>query len=339
LINQEREALRARSGFTLLEVLLAVGILAIVVSIIYTTFSGVITTMGASRVMSEELRLRQFLERSFQVNFSSVYLDRGDGQPGYEFIGISEDSRGGPADAIRFVSASSLMGGLSLPGDLKEVRYEVLGAEGLANDFSLRDETAGDVEGPQLQATETPLTIAKLALAAGDPAATQLGQTAESAVRQSARASTPAVDIDYDAPTWTVPIRTFDVQYFDGTQWVEEWDSTAYGRLPWSVQIRVNFARTEAQIEQEEKDRIDPEEDPDFEMVIALPMGVGRIEDARVVADDERARDQRRLDEQQERARDQNRGEPKPGSGNVDSESSSDGANTSVFGISNRRDQ
>jgi len=81
-----------------------------------------------------------------------------------------------------------------------------------------------------------------------------------------------------------VPIRTFDIRYYDGAEWVDEWDSEIVGRLPWSVHVKVNFARTEEQIEEEEDENIDIEEDPDFEMVIPLPTGFGRLQDGREIA-------------------------------------------------------
>ncbi len=301
------------AGFTLIEVLLAIAILAVVVSMVYTSFSSVTTTIGVSRVNSEELRLRQFLERSFQNNFASVYMDQGLGLPGYQFIGLNEDSPDGPVDSIRFASSALMMGGMALPGDLKEVRYEVLGVEGRIGDFSLRDDVDEDA-GPQLRATETPLSVANLMALSGD---------VDDPERESES------DSGFDAPTWTVPIRSFDVRYYDGAEWVDEWDSEVVGRLPWSVHVKVNFARTEAQIEEEENDRIDIEEFPDFEMVIPLPAGMGRIQDAREIASMEAQRDlqSRQLAGQQ--------GTIQAG-GAADTADGTPSAGTSVFGVNSR---
>lgn len=303
------------AGFTLIEVLLAIAILVVVVSMVYTSFSSVTTTMGVSRVNSEELRLRQFLEQSFQRNFASVYIDQRLGLPGYQFIGLDEDSPNGPVDSLRFASSASMMGGLALPGDLKEVRYEVLGAEGRIGDFSLRDD--GDENaGTQLRATETPLAVANLLAPPGE-----------------VNDSEPDSDLDlgFEAPTWTVPIRTFDVRYFDGVDWVDEWDSELVGRLPWSVHVKINFARTEEQIERERDDRIDIEEDPDFEMMISLPAGMGRMQDGREIASMEM---QRELELRQQTAQqgallDRNdRG----------TATGTPSAGTTVFGINSRND-
>ncbi len=300
------------AGFTLIEVLVAISLLAVVVSMVYTSFSSVTTTIGVSRVNAEELRLRQFLERSLQTNFASVYMDQGLGLPGYQFIGLNEDSPGGPVDSIRFASSASMMGGLALPGDLKEVRYEVLGVQGRLEDFSLREEVNEDA-GPQLRATETPLAIANLMALSGEVDDPE--RNAES-------------DLGFEAPTWTVPIRSFDVRYYDGADWVDEWDSEVVGRLPWSVHVKINFARTEEQIQQEEDERIDIEEDPDFEMVISLPAGMGRIQDAREIASMERQRDL-----QEQRAAHQGQG---IGGTDPDTANGEPSVGSSVFGISNR---
>ncbi len=302
------------AGFTLIEVLLAIAILVVVVSIIYTTFSSVTTTIGVSRVNSEELRLRQFLERSFQNNFASVYIDQGLGLPGYQFIGLNEDSPDGPVDSLRFASSAAMMGGMALPGDLKEVRYEVLGVEGRIGDFDLRDDENEDA-GPQLRATETPLTLANMMALSGE-------------VDDPDRDTDS--DLGYDAPTWTVPIRNFDVEYYDGAEWVDEWDSEVVGRLPWSVHVKVNFARTEEQIEREEDEHIDIEEDPDFEMVIPLPAGIGRLQDAREIASMEAQRDMqsRQLAGQQGGIQ----------GGVVDTADGTPSVGTTVFGMSSDND-
>ncbi|MBN2310637.1 MAG: prepilin-type N-terminal cleavage/methylation domain-containing protein, partial [Candidatus Hydrogenedentes bacterium] len=65
-----------QGGFTLLEILVAVFILAVIVGIVYATFATVANTVTAARVSAEELRLRQFLLRSFETNLGSVYADR-----------------------------------------------------------------------------------------------------------------------------------------------------------------------------------------------------------------------------------------------------------------------
>jgi hypothetical protein len=90
-------------------------------------------------------------------------------------------------------------------------------------------------------------------------------------------------DMSYQSPSWTVPIRSLDIRYFDGTDWLEEWDSTKENRVPWCVDIRINFARPEEQLLQEQADGIRPDEDPDFEMVVPIPAGLSRLPQGDVV--------------------------------------------------------
>ena len=54
---------------------------------------------------------------------------------------------------------------------------------------------------------------------------------------------------------------------------VESWDSLEYGRLPWAVDVRINFPGPP-----EEGDfttELDPDEDPDFRLVFTVPAGAG----------------------------------------------------------------
>lgn len=268
----------ARRGFTLLEVLIAISILVVIVAVVYASFASVTDTMAVARVRTEEMRLRQFLERSFRTNLSSVYVDPGYEQQVFQFIGLNDENTQGPRDSLRFVSTNTLIGGSALPGDYKEVRYEVLGGEQgrLGADFFDDGEQAAVASGadPQqatLEATETPL-LASNAQAVDESGNLDVDETAT---------ITPVDAPMYEAPSWSVPIRTLDFLYYDGTEWVEEWDSQVLGKLPWCVQVRINFARTEAEIEAEREQNIDIFESPDFECVIPLPIALGVQTDGR----------------------------------------------------------
>jgi hypothetical protein len=113
----------------------------------------------------------------------------------------------------------------------------------------------------------------------------------------------------YQAPSWSVPIRTLDITYFDGAEWVEEWDSMTLGRLPWCVQIRINFARTDEEIQREIDQNIDIENSPDFEMVVPLPIALGQQTDGRQLNEMENA------EAQSENAEGNSNGQPNAGAG------------------------
>jgi prepilin-type N-terminal cleavage/methylation domain-containing protein len=277
-------------GFTLLEVVIAIAILVVIMAIVYASFSSVTHTVEAARVSTEEMRLRQFLERSFRTNLAAVYVDRSVEQEVFNFVGIDDESKDGPNDSLRFVSINALMGGAGLPGDFKEVRYETIGGDESDLDAALRDdveealERGEDLRQRKLQATETPVlasNVEELDSETGYLAPNQ-GKNGDEAV--------------YESPTWTVPIRTIDFSYYDGTEWVNEWDAQVLGLLPWCVRIRINFARTEEQLEQEREERFDVNDDPDFELVVPLAIGIGRKTDGRTQEQLEEAADQAQED-------------------------------------------
>jgi len=86
-----------------------------------------------------------------------------------------------------------------------------------------------------------------------------------------------ALGIEYESPAWTVPIQSVDITYFDGEEWIDTWDSLAIGHLPWSIRVRLNFARTDEELEADRKEGIDIEEDPDFDLIVPIPLGSGVI--------------------------------------------------------------
>jgi len=285
-------------GFTLIEVLISVSILVIIVAAVYASFSGVTTTMAATRVSAEEMRLRQFLERSFRTNLSALHTDRDQRDPLYRLIGVDAESPDGPADSLRFVSIAPLVGGTGLPGDLKEVRYDVLGADTSGMGVSIF--SASDMMQRKLQAVETPLIASNVV---------DLDEETGGIVTDAKESEDLEKRTDQDnssgplekAPSWSVPIRTIDISYYDGTDWLPEWDSSELGRMPWCVRIRINFARTEAQLADEAGERYSVLDEPEFEIVVPLPIGLGRTQDSGSIESFEQ---QSELDEQ---------GLPKPG--------------------------
>ena len=304
-----------RRGFTLIEVLIAISILSVIVLVLYASFSSVINTMEAARVSSEEMRLRMFLQRSFRSNFTSVFADPTIESEVFRFVGVDDETDDGPNDNVRFVSVNTLMGGRALPGDLKEVRYGTIGddeSEFNPIDF---DEDLGPLYDDQrkLEAVETPIF--------GSNAQELDEETGFLKPAEDEESIMGADDLPvFESPSWSVPIRTVDLTYFDGLEWVDEWDSQLVGRLPWCVRIRLNFARTDAEIEEEKREGIDIIEYPDFDMVIPLPSGLGTTQDARSLQEmselsDGEVGDVRNPDEEATQKPDQVIGSPSGGGG------------------------
>jgi len=270
-------------GFTLLEVLIAIAILAIIVAMVYASFESVTRSVDFTRNAMAEVRARRFLARSFAENLGCVYIDDGYIQSVYQFLGADEEGPEGPADSIVFCSSSMALGGLSLPGDIKQVRYELL-AGGTSNQlFDREDESREEQQeqlGYTLQAIETPLLAA------------MVGQDSEETDDSQYPSDTVT---DVESPSWTLEnVQSLDVSYYDGAEdmWRDEWDSMEMGRLPWSVRIRVNFARPKDAATPELYTGFDDAESPDFECIVPIRRGLGvrrRLQEYEPGLDPERA--------------------------------------------------
>ena len=279
-----------RRGFTLLEVLVAMSILIVIVAVVYASFASVTDTISASRTRTEEMRLRQFLERSLRANLASVYVDRNFEQQIFQFVGTNDENSVGPRDSLRFVSTNQLMGGNALPGDFKEVRFEVTGGEvGRLNaelerarqQQSLKVDEMPDQA--KFEATETPLLASNAQAIDASTGNIDVTQT-------NSNSNSPNQDVPmYEAPSWSVPIRTVDFTYYDGTQWLDEWDSQAMGSLPWCVRVRINFARSDDEIRAEQDKNLNIIDNPDFEIVVPIPLSLGQVTDGRTQAQAEEA--------------------------------------------------
>ncbi len=245
-------------GFTLLELLLSVSILLVVTAIVYASFASVTSSASATREKLEEMRLREFLVHGIEANLAAVYVDADFKKEELQLVGVDDDTLDGPRDTLRFCTTAPVMGGLALPGDVKEVRYEVLDPDSSSMELSwdsLPSELA-NTEVPLLVAEERPLSEEDLDTL--DTSASLL----------------ESVDT-YDTPYWTVPVWSLDFAYFDGSNWLDEWDSIDQKQLPWAIRVRVNFARTDEQVRQEKSNGLDIVEDPDLELIVPIQIGMG----------------------------------------------------------------
>ncbi|NLN94417.1 MAG: type II secretion system protein [Candidatus Hydrogenedens sp.] len=239
-----------KSGFTLLELLIAMTVLVAIVGIVYSSFSSVTMTMGLARVDAERLRFRQILWRSFSQNLQSVYVDAACLQPEYGFIGENKDSGFGPADTLRFVSALPMPGAGALPGIYRVVSYTVTNRaetdSAIAASLPLESENSNI-----LLIREEPFQL------------------------ESQGFFHDAQGVTGDVFEQAVPVASMDVQYFDSgsNEWVDDWDSSEERRLPGGVWIKVNFARSDEDRHADYAAGIDLNEHPDFEFMMSFPLG------------------------------------------------------------------
>jgi len=252
---------RRKAGFTLLELLVAITVLCIVVAIVYEGFVSVTDASAMARENAEQLRFQQFLWRTISTDLTSIYSDPGCEQPEYQLLGTDQNGAFGPADSLRFCTALEMSGPAALPGVLKVVTYELSdeytaeGGPGLGR-FTI-DENPGEERAElQLIIREEPLTLQ--------------GMDMDGEMKDTSEA----------ARELKVPIQSLDIEYYDGDleEWVTEWDSVAQTRLPWAIRVKINFARTTEESEADARSGIDPQESPDLDMTVALPVGMGVLD-------------------------------------------------------------
>lgn len=258
------------AGFTLLEILIAISVLVVVVGIVYECLEAVTNATETARLQETELRARDFLLRNFSSSLSSLFVDPGFQNSQCQLIG-KKGTNG--IDSLEFCSSAPLMGGASEPGLLKRVTY------GEAED--------GAAEGQGAFAAEN----------GGRPS--RLFEARERLIREPSElvvlASSGALERQLRSvmssddlieppggvtPTWTLPVEAVSFLYFDGQDWLEEWDSMGMMRLPWCIRIRVNFARPPDEEADGGPRALTVEDEGDFQMYVPIPLASGVHTDA-----------------------------------------------------------
>lgn len=238
-------------GFTLLELLISVSVLAVIVGLVYATFNSVTNSVGLARDNAERLRFKQIVWRNLSTNLQGVYSDAGGTQPEYQLLGETNDGTFGPADTLHFATSLPIPGPRSLPGITKLVTYEVMAqgevSETIAANLPYDEERPGSV----LVIREEPLQL------------------------ESQDFVTSTSDAQWDFFERAIPVASMDIQYYDGIakEWMESWDSLEERRLPGGVWIRINFPRSEEERNEDYRNGINPAEHPDLEVMMAFPLG------------------------------------------------------------------
>lgn len=261
-----RSATGAWRGFTLIELMVAITILTLLVGIVTASFFSITKTSEIARESAKELQLRLYLRKSFSTNLASVYSDAGCVLADFQFLGETKDGAYGPADTLSFCTMLPMPGAKSLPGVLKQVVYAALGQEELTGGAVPRardiDEMLDeDVQGAILNITEQPLQPSG-GLLEGEGLDLDESLDADTAIERQ------------------VPIQSMDILYYDSREkdWVDSWDSLEQQVMPWAVRVKINFARTEAELDGLRRSGIDLKEEPDLDLTITLPTGVGVFE-------------------------------------------------------------
>ncbi len=112
-----------RNGFTLLEILLSLTLLAIILATIYQAFFSHVKTMEATRLVEEQYQIGRTALDMIAKEIEGAYL--GSEEHAYIFIGIDDQSvEGIPTDTLHFVTTSSFTGSNRLEeSGLREITY------------------------------------------------------------------------------------------------------------------------------------------------------------------------------------------------------------------------
>ncbi len=263
----------AARGFTLIEVLIAISLLAVIVTIVYESLAAVTDATAEARVGAEKLRLEQFLMRNFQSNFSAVHVDPAYLDERFQFVGTGETGSSGTTDSVDFCSASPILGGMAPPGAFKQVHYAVVDRNDSSMELEAFSSYSEDELAPSTMLLESSESIVVASASLNKDRLDKLDPKSAEELQDIAK------ELGYNTPSWTVPVSGVDFSFYDGEKWVEDWDSIEMGRMPWCVRIRVNFARTRAEADSASNDL---ETDPDLEMYIPVAVGMGVMTDASV---------------------------------------------------------
>jgi len=200
---------RRRSGFTLIEILIALSIIVVILGLVYGTYAATVQSVSRCRtrnisqqqartllaMMARELRCSRQTPSRRQHAGKAPEAGKAPGAGAVpeehvpDFFG-QDGSSGGVL--LQFTSAGGIKGWESRSGGLSRIAYRLDGSSGT---LSRRQSVA----------------------AAGDAA---------------------------DEGTWLAiagGVRAIGLRYFDGEEWRHQWDSTREGELPRAVRIEVKF--------------------------------------------------------------------------------------------------
>jgi len=286
---------RAGSGFTLVEILLAVAIFATIMAIIYGLFSSIEGSVAKIEKNQERLRVTNFLLREISRNLASAYIYSDQGGMSSDMAFVGEDIEEGEfaADSLHFVSLAPPLGGAVAPGGPKAVSIkleippeETLDEMGIGfgeeepSYLNLREEQM--LSFGLLTEEETELTGRETdeldELFDEPPTGIRWTEDEDgSGMGTEVVSSTSLFDTE---PVWSIEARSFNLQFYDGADWVDSWDSSRldggqFGLLPWAVKVEIDYPLDEGE-EYSYADMLREDEDEhDFVTIVTLPLGYG----------------------------------------------------------------
>jgi len=243
--RMRRQRLRARYGFTLLELILAIGLTTILMAAVYGAMSAywslaldsyedVERTRVAGSLfamLSEDIQSCTFVEQTTSTTDTDTETDESDSGPTevttstYRngLIGTERDlvlyiSR--PDSSLNYVPALDAVGTTDRDSDLMIVRW------------LLADTSAGGLAAAVAEANPQDGIVTVAGLARGSGGVTGFGN----AIDQD----------DFDLQSQTTSLQAEEVQevlfaYYDGVDWLTEWNSSTLNKMPQAVKIEITL--------------------------------------------------------------------------------------------------
>jgi general secretion pathway protein J len=107
---------KGHSGFTLLEILIAIVIFATLLTTIYASYTGTFTVIGDTESQAEIYQMARIAMERMLEDLESLYIQEGSLQPGsegseenlFQFLGEEREIVGRRADTLRFLSSAHI---------------------------------------------------------------------------------------------------------------------------------------------------------------------------------------------------------------------------------------
>jgi len=274
-MKQPAVSTRPRSAFTLLEILLALGLSLALLTAVYTGMDMYYVSSATGKIEVERAQLARSIMNRIAADIRSVVAvpevaeedSTDDEETSDDEVEITAD----PADSITTASAgvfgdtSNLVLHVSKPrrylssrstdansfgSDLQSVSYFLAGPEGGALQQMVAD----------LFSDDRSKLITGLARLQGERFAMELSDESRDLESLAAQAKLLAPEV-----------ALLEFRYFDGFEWLDAWDSTEYAAVPAAIEIVIGFADPEFPVGLLNPRSISPQTSL-YRLVVALPI-------------------------------------------------------------------
>jgi general secretion pathway protein J len=122
------------SGFTLLEILIAIFLSAVVLTTVFTSYTGTFRVLDETESQAEIYRMAGIAMERMLEDLESIYIPKREGNPKseedtlslFQFVGGDREIEGRSADGLRFISRAHLnLSGQEQEAGAVEIRYYV----------------------------------------------------------------------------------------------------------------------------------------------------------------------------------------------------------------------